>query len=122
MKVTDLPGPPGAWLRPTLVTGQDAARYRTSPTSSAKVYKLVPTKDDPRAKHRCAVCGHRFHGLALYEAHRVGEEHTKGRRCLRSSEMHKLKFHRRDGGAWYATKESRLDPRQIARLAGLPRP
>jgi hypothetical protein len=118
MKVTELPGPAGTWLRPVPVTGQDAARYRVSATSASRVYKLVPIKDDPKAEHRCSVCDHRFLGLALFEAHRVGEEHTSTRRCLRSSEMHKLKFHRREGGVWYSTRETKLDPRVIARLAG----
>jgi hypothetical protein len=117
MKITELPGPAGAWLCPVLVTGQEAARYRPIHTSSMKVYKLVPTKDDPKAEHRCSVCGHRFQGLALFDAHRIGEEHTASRRCLRSSEMHKLKFHRRDGGVWYSTKDTKLDSRVIARLA-----
>jgi hypothetical protein len=33
--------------------------------------------------------------------------------------MHKLKFHRRDGGAWYSTRDTKLDRRVIERLAGL---
>jgi hypothetical protein len=119
VKVTELPGDPEVWQRPMPVSGQDAAKYRTSPASTSRVYKLVPAKEDPRAEHRCAVCGHRFQGLVLFEAHRVGEEHTPSRRCLRSSEMHKLKFHRRDGGTWYSTKDTKLDRRVIERLAGL---
>ena len=76
-------------------------------------------RDDPKAEHRCAVCGHRFQGLELFMAHRVGEEYTPKRRCLRSQKMHKLKFHRRDGEAWYSTKDTRLNPKVIAQVARL---
>jgi hypothetical protein len=120
VKITELPGPAGVWLRPELVTGQDAAKRRPEHASRMRVYKLVPTREDPRSEHRCSVCGHRFQGLALFDVHRIGEEHTPARRCLRSAEMHKLEWQRRDGGTWYAAKQSKLDPRVIARLARIP--
>ena len=73
--------------------------------------------DSAQTEYRCSLCGKRFIGLDLFDAHKVHPLNSPLRRCLVSDELRALVFRKRKDGVYTKGLLTSMHPAQSLRLA-----